>query len=64
MRGLDLPQRTGDLIIATDSDDGGPGKEAGNALAHRADALGWQVSLMPAPGGQDWNDVLQSGVAA
>ncbi len=26
--------------------------------------LGWDVSLMTAPDGQDWNDVLQGGVAA
>ncbi|AXI43532.1 toprim domain-containing protein [Sulfitobacter sp. SK011] len=62
MRGLSLPTKTGALIIATDGDD--VGREAGNALAHRANGLGWDVSLMPAPDGQDWNDVLQSGVAA
>jgi len=27
-------------------------------LAERAHAAGWTVSLLPAPDGQDWNDVL------
>jgi DNA primase len=50
------------LIVATDGDE--PGKCAGNLLASRASALGWVVNLMAAPDGQDWNDVLQRGVAA
>lgn len=62
MRGLSLPSKPGDLIIATDSDDNGAGEDAGNALARTAYALGWVVSLLPAPSGLDWNDVLQSGV--
>jgi DNA primase len=61
---LALPSATGQLIIATDSDDGGAGWAAGNALAERAAARGWQVSLWPAPSGKDWNDVLREGVAA
>ncbi len=35
-----------------------------NQLATRAHALGWQVSLLPAPDGRDWNDVLQGKVTA
>jgi hypothetical protein len=62
MKALTLPAQPGDLTIATDGDNAG--REAGNALANRAYVLGWQVDLMPAPGGKDWNDVLQSGVAA
>ncbi|MEI4471503.1 DUF7146 domain-containing protein [Frigidibacter sp. MR17.24] len=58
MRNLTLPSRPGRLTIATDSDDSGAGKAAGDALAMRADALGWQVSLLPAPQGRDWADVL------
>lgn len=58
IRGAHLPDDPGRLIIATDSDDKGAGKAAGIALAERADALGWQVSLLPAPDGRDWNDVL------
>ena len=62
IKGLSLPHRPRALVIATDGD--AAGREAGHALAKRASALGWTVSLMPAPDGQDWNDVLQSGVAA
>lgn len=56
MRALELPQTVGSLAIAADGD--APGKEAANALANRATALGWKVSLLPAPDGLDWNDVL------
>lgn len=59
MKALTLPSPPGELIIATDSDDGGAGWLAGNVLAERAAALGWQVSLLPAPSGLDWNDVLK-----
>ena len=62
MKALVLPSYTGQLIVATDGDDAG--RKAGNKLAMRAAMLGWSVSLMSAPDGQDWNDVLQSGVAA
>ena len=58
IRGLRLPPEPGRLTIASDSDDGGAGREAAQALAERAHALGWQVSLLPAPEGRDWNDVL------
>ncbi|WP_417463046.1 toprim domain-containing protein [Kordiimonas sp.] len=58
MRGLRLPPKPGRLTVAMDSDDRGAGKAAGLALAERASALGWQVSLLPAPEGHDWNDVL------
>ncbi|WP_231579671.1 toprim domain-containing protein [Pseudorhodobacter antarcticus] len=64
MKSLALPKAAGELILATDSDDGGVGFEAGNVLAERAAALGWQVSLWPAPDGKDWNDVLREGVTA
>ncbi len=53
-----LPQR---LIIASDSDDNGAGLKAAQSLAQRANALGWDVSLAPAPEGQDWNDILMKG---
>ena len=49
-------------MVANDGDRAG--REAAHALAQRADALGWRVSLMPAPEGQDWNDVLQGRAAA
>lgn len=56
LRGLHLPDRLARLTIAPDGDK--PGREAANALAERAHALGWQVSLLPAPDGRDWNDIL------
>ncbi len=58
LRGLRLPPSPGRLTIATDSDDGGAGHAAGRDLAERAHALGWAVSLLPAPDGRDWNDIL------
>lgn len=56
IRGLRLPDYPGRLTIAPDGDTAG--REAANALAARAHALGWQVSLLPAPDGRDWNDIL------
>lgn len=61
IKSLKLPDRPTSLVIATDGDPAG--RAAGNDLAQRAHALGWEVSLMPAPDGKDWNDVLQEGVA-
>ena len=63
IRGLKLPTQLARLTIAPDGD--APGREAANALAERAHALGWQVSLLPAPDGRDWNDILtKKGEAA
>lgn len=56
MRGLRLSPLPGRLTIATDGDD--PGRAAGHYLAERAYATGWAVSLLPAPDGRDWCDVL------
>ncbi|MDO8982862.1 toprim domain-containing protein [Cypionkella sp.] len=64
MKALALPKPPGELIVATDSDDAGAGWQAGNVLAERANALGWAVSMLPAPEGQDWNDALRGGIAA
>ena len=58
MKTLELPQAAGRLVITADGDT--PGKEAANALAIRATELGWKVSLLPAPDGRDWNDVLMT----
>lgn len=57
---LKLPDAPGRLTIAADGDHAG--HKAAHALAHRAHALDWTVSLLPAPEGQDWNDVLTSAV--
>ena len=58
MKRLTLPDTPGRLTIATDGDDAG--RAAGNDLGVRAMALGWRVSLLPAPDGRDWNDVLMA----
>lgn len=63
IRGLCLPRQPGRLVIAPDGD--APGREAAHVLAAQADALGWDVSLLPAPDGRDWNDILLlKGMAA
>lgn len=56
MRALRLPPKPGHLTIASDGDN--PGRAAAQALAVRAHARGWRVSLLPAPEGRDWNDIL------
>lgn len=50
-----MPHR---LAIASDGDQ--PGREAAHKLAERASGLGWAVNILPAPEGQDWNDILQT----
>ena len=55
LKSLRLPRKPGRLIIACDSDP--PGKEAANALAERADRIGWKVAL-DCPKSGDWNDTL------
>lgn len=58
MKGLELPPEPHSLIIGVDGDQAG--REAANTLAKRATTLGWDVSLMEAPEGKDWNDVLNT----
>ena len=60
MSTLNLPVKPHRLIIATDGDT--PGQEAGLLLAERAQAMGWDVSHLPAQQGRDWNDALMLGV--
>ena len=62
IRGLHLPPQPGRLTIAADGDDAG--STAALSLGERAHALGWQVSLLPAPEGKDWNDVLTGKAVA
>lgn len=62
MKSLHLPDQPGELVIAPDGD--AVGREAAQVLAQRAYALGWHVSLLPAPDGYDWNDVLTGKVKA
>ena len=56
LRGLSQPPVPGFLTIAADGDR--PGQDAAYDLAERAAAYGWQVSVLPAPDGADWNDIL------
>ena len=56
IQSLRLPPSPGKLTIAPDGD--AAGKAAAHSLAERASTLGWQVSLLPAPDGCDWNDIL------
>jgi hypothetical protein len=62
LRGLMLPNTQARLTIAPDGDE--PGRNAASALAERAEALGWAVSLLAAPDGRDWNDVLRGKAVA
>ena len=62
--GLRLPNTPHRLTIAPDSDDKGASRENAHKLAERASALGWAVSLLPAPDGRDWNDILMLKGAA
>ena len=62
IKGLVLQAHPGALIIATDGDEAG--HASASVLAQRAHSLGWSVSTLDAPDGQDWNDVLQGEVAA
>ena len=54
---LKLPDQRSRLTIAHDGDKAG--HDAACKLAQRATSLGWAVSLLPAPVGRDWNDVLR-----
>lgn len=56
MKALSLPNSPKLLTVATDGDEAG--RQAGYSLAERASDLGWQVSILPAPDGHDWNDIL------
>ncbi|MDB9943426.1 toprim domain-containing protein [Octadecabacter sp.] len=56
VRALELPKPPNKLVIAADGDTAGT--TAANDLGQRAALAGWDVVLMAAPNGQDWNDVL------
>lgn len=58
---LNLPRQLEQVTVAADGDV--PGRVAAYELASRADTMGWRVSLMPAPEGRDWNDVLKGGTS-
>lgn len=56
MSSLILPDVPGRLTVASDGEKAG--REAAYKLAERATARGWAVSMLPAPDGRDWNDIL------
>ena len=62
LRGLHLPPNPSRLTIACDGD--GPGRDAAQALAERAHALGWQVGTLDPGDGADWNDILTGKAVA
>jgi hypothetical protein len=62
LRGLHLPTLPGRLTIAPDGDE--PGRAAAHALAERAHALGWQVSILDPGNGADFNDILTGKAVA
>jgi hypothetical protein len=62
IRGLHLPNNPGRLTIASDGD--AAGRAATQSLATRAHGIGWRVSVLPAPDGRDWNDILNGKDAA
>ena len=57
MKSLRLPDHPGDLVIADDIE-----RASAEVLAQRAYGLGWRVSILAAPEGCDWNDVLTGKV--
>lgn len=56
MANLKLPEQPGELVIAADGDP--TGRSSANQLAFNAGLRGWKVSVISAPDGTDWNDVL------
>lgn len=58
IRALELPPTPRRLIVAADGDPAGIA--AAKVLGERAYCLGWEVFMLPAPDGQDWNDVLKA----
>ena len=56
IKSLELPKIADRLIIAADGDT--VGVSAATELGERAAQVGWDVTLMKAPDGKDWNDIL------
>lgn len=56
IRTLRLPDQAGCIAIACDGDS--EGREAAQALARRAHASGWRVSILDPGDGRDFNDIL------
>lgn len=62
LRAAQLPPQSGRLTVAVDGDE--PGRKAGRALAERAHALGWHVSILDPGNGTDFNDILTGKAGA
>lgn len=62
LRALRLPPEPGRLTVACDGD--APGRAAAHALAERAHASGWAVTIADPGDGMDWNDVLTGKAVA
>jgi len=56
IKSLELPAKPDQLILAADGD--AVGLSAAKELGARAARIGWDVTLMQAPDGKDWNDIL------
>ncbi|MCR9151467.1 MAG: toprim domain-containing protein [Rhodobacteraceae bacterium] len=53
---LGLPPEPGELVVGADGEQAG--RDAAQALCARAARLGWQATMISAPDGKDFNDVL------
>lgn len=56
MSELKLPTEVGELVVGADGDRAG--REAAQALCERAARAGWKASMISAPDGKDFNDML------
>lgn len=56
MAALNLPPEPAELVVGADGDSGG--REAAQALCERAARAGWKASVINAPDGKDFNDIL------
>jgi hypothetical protein len=55
---VELPKRTGELVVAPDPDP--TGRKAAETLARRAWAAGWRVKVLEPPAAGDWNAQAQT----
>lgn len=62
MRSLRLPETPGAMAIAADADP--EGRAAAQALAQRAHAANWRVSILDPGEGRDFNDILKEQAVA
>ena len=60
MAELKLPPKPGELVVGADGDKAG--REAAQVLCERAARAGWKASVLAAPDGKDFNDILTEQV--